>query len=166
MKFNLLNDYLQENGFSDSFQFLSDDDTFGHLYIDGKIYPVYLSVSANIPDDLCNSVVIDGKRYRFSADSIAIDKCIYMNLLQDYLHDTGKKARIQVKDGISVMTLTDRNGKKEQFPVCHEDNRADNPDEKIPEKLKNYITVWNFSDGCKETDFYFDPAQYPTTYGI
>lgn len=64
MKFNRLEDYLSEHGFS--YVWLQDADTFGKIYLNGKLYPVYLSLSMNIPDDLCFSVRINRKIYRFS----------------------------------------------------------------------------------------------------
>lgn len=79
MRFNLLDDYLRENGFSDSFRLLTDDKSFGHLYINGRVYPVRLSLSINIPDNLCNSVIINGRTYRFCVENIPIDKCIEIN---------------------------------------------------------------------------------------
>lgn len=64
MKFNRLEDYLTENGLS--CVWLQDADTFGKLYINGKLYPVRLTLSPNIPDDLSFSVRINRKTYRFS----------------------------------------------------------------------------------------------------
>lgn len=42
-----------------------DGDTFGQMKINGRLYPVALSLNSGIPDALCNSIEIDGTTYRF-----------------------------------------------------------------------------------------------------
>ena len=42
-----------------------DGDTFGQMKINGRLYPVALSLNPGIPDALCNSIEIDGTTYRF-----------------------------------------------------------------------------------------------------
>lgn len=64
MKFNRFKDYIEENSFS--YVWIHEANTFGKIYLNGKLYPVYLSLSPNIPDDLCFSVRINRKIYRFS----------------------------------------------------------------------------------------------------
>lgn len=44
-----------------------DGDTFGQMRVNGKLYPVCLSLNPGIPDALCNSIEIDGTIYRFDA---------------------------------------------------------------------------------------------------
>ena len=40
-------------------------DTFGQMKINGRLFPVCLSLNPGIPDALCNSIEIDGTIYRF-----------------------------------------------------------------------------------------------------
>ena len=61
-KFNLLRDYLHENGKTG---FYEADDNFGKIYIDGKGYKIFLTLSPSVPDSLCYSIVINRRRYRF-----------------------------------------------------------------------------------------------------
>lgn len=44
-----------------------DGDTFGQMRVNGTLYPVYLSLSAEMPDAYSNSIEIDGTVYRFDA---------------------------------------------------------------------------------------------------
>ena len=43
------------------------DETFGYMRIGGRLFPVSLSLNPGIPDELCNSIEIDGTLYRFDA---------------------------------------------------------------------------------------------------
>lgn len=61
-----LEEYLDANGLTALYIMDETGKTFGEMKIDGIRYPVGLSLSLDIPDDLCNSIVIDGIRYHFS----------------------------------------------------------------------------------------------------
>ena len=77
MKINLLNDYMNDNNIKDYF-FICDEQFGDFLYMNGRTYKVYISLSADISDDICNSVVINRKRYYFNMESVSIDKIHFM----------------------------------------------------------------------------------------
>lgn len=73
MKINLLSDYLEENNIND-YLLIMDESNGNKLYINGRLYNIYISLSADIPDDICNSIVINRRRYCFDICSIHPDK--------------------------------------------------------------------------------------------
>lgn len=61
-----LEEYLSTNGLTASYIMDETGETFGEMDINGRRYPVALSLSADVSDDLCNSISIDGIRYCFN----------------------------------------------------------------------------------------------------
>lgn len=61
-----LEEHLKTNGLTASYIMDETGETFGEMDIDGRRYPVGLSLSLGLSDDLCNSICIDGIRYYFS----------------------------------------------------------------------------------------------------
>lgn len=63
-----LENYLDANGLTASYIMDETGDTFGEMDINGIRYPVGLTLSADVSDDLCDSIEIDGIRYHFNID--------------------------------------------------------------------------------------------------
>lgn len=77
MKINLLSDYLEENNISD-YLLIIDEKNGIKFYMNGRLYNVYITLSANVPDDICNSIIINHKRYCFDTCDIDISKTHFM----------------------------------------------------------------------------------------
>lgn len=57
--------------FNNVFCIMDDSDNV-RIEIDGVLYDFETTLSADIPDDICNRVTIDGKYYYFSVDRLPI----------------------------------------------------------------------------------------------
>ena len=69
-EYGLLYDYLEERGLLERIAVIADNDNL-QMYIDGRLYPVCLSMDLDIPEDLAQSIIIDGIRYRFSTEQFS-----------------------------------------------------------------------------------------------
>jgi hypothetical protein len=57
--------------FNNVFCIMGDSDDV-KVEVDGVLHDFEMSLSADIPDDICNRVLIDGEYYYFSVDCLPI----------------------------------------------------------------------------------------------
>lgn len=69
---NKLADYLTDNNLTAHYILDESGDTFGQIEINGNRYNVGITLNPNIPDDLCNIVRINRKKYHFCVDDFYI----------------------------------------------------------------------------------------------